>query len=111
MQKLLDQIDETSLNLNTIEAGIFRNLSSATVVGNCPLDVRLRHLLRSFTHHRAASGVNQLLWVDRRGSEWEMSIAEEACMRDRPLVPKLCEDKTRLGMNGIRDQPPRRTLL
>ena len=111
MQKLLDQIDETSLNLNTIEAGIFRNLSSAAIVGNCLLDVRLRHLSRSFTHHSAAGGVNQLLWIDCRGSERETSIAEEAYMRYRSLMPELSEDPATLRMNGIRDQSPRRTLL
>src|SRR5260370_23893581 len=111
MQKLLDQIDETSLNLNTIGACIFCNLSSAAVVGNCLLDVRLRHLLRSFTHHSAAGGVNQLLWIDCRGSERETSIAEEACMRHRSLMPELSEDPATLGMNGIRDRSPCRTLL
>ena len=68
MQKLLNQVDETRLNLNTIEACIFRNLSSAAIVGNCLLDVSFRHLSRSFTHHGAAGGVNQLLWIDGGGS-------------------------------------------
>src|SRR5258708_40343746 len=110
MQKLLDQIDETSLNLNTIGACIFCNLSSAAIVGNCLLDVRLRHLSRSFTHHSAASGVNELLRIDCRGSEREASIAEEACMRYRSLMPELSEYPATLGMNGIRDRSPCRTL-
>src|SRR5260370_16155909 len=111
MQKLLNQIDETSLNLNTVEACIVRNLSSAAIVGNCLLDFRLRHLFRSFTHHTAASGVNKLLRIDCRGSEREASIAEEASMGYRSLMPELREDPATLGMNGIGDRSPCHTLF
>ena len=69
MQELLENIDESTLNLDAIETRVPRDLRSTSEILDELLDVLKGHLPRAFAHSRSALYMNPLLGIDGRGTK------------------------------------------
>ena len=65
MQELLEKVDESALNLDTVEARVSCDLCGMSEIFNGLLDVVKTHRARDFARDLPALDMNQLLGIDR----------------------------------------------
>src|SRR6476660_9193789 len=101
MQKLLEEVYESALNLDTVEARVSCDLCGMSEVFHRLLDVAKTHLARSFARGLPAFDVNQLLGIDRGRSEGQPPVVIQGAMRNGALMPELNEYQPARTVNGI----------
>ena len=111
VQKLLEEVYESALNLDTVEACVSCDLCGMSEVLYGLLDVVKTHLARGFARDPPALDVNQLFGIDRGRPERQPPVVIEGAMRNGALMPELNEDQPACAVNGICNALPTGALV
>ena len=101
VQKLLEEVYESALNLDTVETCVSCDLCGMSEVFNGLLDVVKTHFARNFARDLAALDVNQLLGIDGGRPKGQPPVVIQGAMRNRALMPELNEYQPACTVNGI----------
>ena len=89
MQKLLEEVHESALNLDTVEARVSCDLCGMSEIFYGLLDVVKTHRTRGFARDLPALDVNQLLGIDRGRPEGQPPVIIQGAMRNGARKPRM----------------------
>jgi hypothetical protein len=101
MQKLLEEVYESALNLDAVEARVLCDLCGMSELFNGLLDVVKTHLARGFAGDPATLDVNRLLGIAGGRPTGQPPVVMQGTMRNGTLMPKLDESEPPCPVDGI----------